>query len=284
VPRTFEGRPKAAITVTEIEGALRCLYRAWREYLAPEAERRAYVTLSQARGTAVHAAARASNVRLVETGEHMRASDVADLAAAAYDEATRSPALRHVASERSRARLAVGEERDRTVRLAALWRSDLAPSIRPVAVEERFFIALPDQAFDLSGQIDWRDERQLRDLKTARRRPSADAAHRSHQLTMYALGVRTMTGAWPSAVGLDALVDGRVPKVSSLDSTRGPREAEVLLARLNAYLSAIDRGVWIPASEHEITCGPNVCPHWDECPFVNSARLAATEANVDDGG
>lgn len=164
----------------------------------------------------------------------------------------------------------IGAAVDQTVALATLHHDILAPTIQPIAVEDRWVIELPDYPFDLSGQIDIREEGILRDTKTAKASPPADAA-RSLQMGMYVLAEQ-VRGRMPKLVCLDYLVKTKTPKAITRetvpdDSMMSPVKARI--NRANEIIKSVNegKGQFTPADPGHWCCTERFCGYARTCPF-----------------
>jgi hypothetical protein len=169
-----------------------------------------------------------------------------------------------------------GEAVDRTVRLSRLHRTDLAPAIRPVAIEKPFRIEIPENERDIIGYIDILEPGRIRDTKTRSRSPNEADVHKNDQLTVYALahwvGNKTAGEAKVPSVHLDCLVSTKEPKVVSIASTRSAEDFARLLERVQRVTAHIKAGNFIPAPRDSWICDPKWCGYWDRCPFGAANR------------
>ena len=149
----------------------------------------------------------------------------------------------------------------------------------PLMVEQGFSLDLQEEApkycedYDGSlddvlviGYIDFVDSGEnIIDLKTSARRPQSDAADRSDQLTMYALGYVVETGLFPNQVTLDYIVHDWInnpekpPLIVTLSSKRSKRDIERFLNRLVRIIKGIKAGVFLPPDPNSWACA--YCPY-----------------------
>src|SRR6185436_4945942 len=81
---------------------------------------------------------------------------------------------------------------DKTVRLAELHATDVAPRLNPTVIQRKWTIELPNYPMDLTGWTDIEEGNVVRDTKTTGKTPRVDEAHFSDQLTLYALAKRVL--------------------------------------------------------------------------------------------
>jgi len=158
-----------------------------------------------------------------------------------------------------------GELVDTAVVLASLHHKQAAPKIEPIAIEQEFTIEIDGSPYDLLGYKDIETATHIRDTKTPGKTPSADAAERSVQLTLYHLETKLRTGE-DKRVALDNLVKGRSPKYVPLEAGRTEADHAQLLHRVEAAVRTIEAGNFTPANPDDWCCSPKWCGWWDQCP------------------
>lgn len=167
-----------------------------------------------------------------------------------------------------------GSAVDDAVSLAALHHAEVAPSIQPMAVERRVEIALSGP-FDLLGFIDIEEQKGVIDTKTSGKSPSADAAAKSTQLTIYDYA-RRMEGKESGFVRLDYLVKSKRPKYVPLVATRDEVDHDRMLARVARVAAAWQSGIFPFADPNSWACSQKFCGFWDRC--EQGARQAVSVA------
>lgn len=174
---------------------------------------------------------------------------------------------------------ALGQAIDKAVRLAALHARETAAKINPIAVQRKWALEIPGFPFDLVGTIDVQEQTAIRDTKTAGKTPSADIAHNSDQLTMYALAVRTIDGVAPELVALDYLIDNKTPVAKTFTSTRDVDDFQVLLNRLENAAEIIEKGAFTPAKPTDWVCSATYCGFHRTCRYAKQPKsVFVTEA------
>lgn len=165
-----------------------------------------------------------------------------------------------------------------TIALAALHHENLAPTLKPVAVEEKFVIALKGYPYDLSGKIDIREDGVIRDTKTLGKSP-AEGAARSLQMAMYSLAekVRTATktepGKLPDRVTLDCLIKTTVPRIVIREAVPDNSWMDPLMRRIERFTEVVQsvkegRSQFMPVSTtHPWACTEKFCGYARTCPF-----------------
>jgi len=224
-------------------------------------------------GRAFHKGAEVNFSQKIDSHVDLPAKDIIDAAAAAFDT---DLAGGYVLSEDEQARgakVVVGEAKDQTVRLAECHATQQAPDYQPVAVEHKSRILFPSASHDLVAITDLRDDRRrVTDFKTAARKPPADTAHKSTQLTIYAAAYLFDIHEPCSEVRLDVVTKAKAPARHVLRSHRSRAAFQVLIARVNATLNAINKGSFPPASPDAWCCSLKWCGYARTCPYFNSER------------
>lgn len=170
-----------------------------------------------------------------------------------------------------------GEAVDKSVRLARLHAKEVAPAIEPTHVQRGFEVEL-DGAL-LTGYMDIQERRRVRDTKTSKRAPQANAADTSLQLGIYALAARVLDDTLPDVVQLDYLIDGRKPVSLSLASTRDDAALDAVLARVNRFVETVRAGAFQPVDPDSWVCSRQFCGYHSTCPFAVRPVSVAVHRN-----
>lgn len=173
---------------------------------------------------------------------------------------------------------------DKAVALASLHHVQVAPVIEPIAVQRRFRVPLDDFPFDLVGVIDVQEAAAVRDLKTAGKSPSKDAAENSDQLTFYGLGVSALDGAAPEKLVLDTLVYTPAGNTSivTLETKRSNADYQVQMNRIERAAEVIEAGHFMPARPDDWWCSEKWCGYHSICPYVRQpVQIAVTKEGTE---
>lgn len=161
---------------------------------------------------------------------------------------------------------------DKAVRLSGLHATDTAPTLNPTKVQRRWRIELPNYPMDLTGVTDIEELTTVRDTKTAAKSPRENEAELSDQLTLYALAMKVLDGTAPAKVALDYLVDTKVPKAVTRESTRDLDDFHVMLRRIETAENAIDRQIFVPARQSDWWCSARWCGYFQTCPYARHRK------------
>lgn len=170
---------------------------------------------------------------------------------------------------------------DIAVALSDLHAKELAPTIMPYTVEEKFRLEIDGAKYDLLGYLDVTERHdlgdgevlKLRDLKTKGKSPSKGEADETLQFSIYALAMFTMHGKLPDAIVMDCLVKTKTPKLVQQHTTRTKPQMIQLLQRIRITLEAIETGVFPPTDPTNWWCGDKWCGYWSDCPFGGGTPL-----------
>jgi len=230
---------------------------------------------NQTRGTVVHKIAAKTMTRKWKEGTLPTVEEVRDLTSdaftAAWDEGIKlQPAEQAEGENVVRARV-----KDTSINLAVLHREVFAPGITPIGVEHRIVVKPADMNIEVVGTMDLVAARDggaaIHDLKTSEKAPSRKSAEISAQFTMYGLLWLAKTGKMPIDYEQDWVWQTPARKElkhDALHSMRDQADLTALVARLNASVDAVGKGVYVPASPDWWGCSPEYCQFWDSCVYT----------------
>lgn len=161
-----------------------------------------------------------------------------------------------------------GNAVDKAVRLSVLHAQAKAPEIDPTAVQRKWSLDIPGFDVDLVGTMDIQEAACIRDTKTAAKTPAEDIAAKSIQLSAYALAMRSIDGIEPEKVKLDYLIDTNTPAAKTFEATRGEADYQALLARVEVFSLALEKGVFVPVEPEHWACSAKFCGYFHTCRFA----------------
>jgi hypothetical protein len=259
-----------------------------------EAYRRRYIEkevippgVAALRGGAVHKGAEMNFKHKLEAKTDLPAKDIVDRAVAEFDGRMKAEGLFLAPEEQARGMdVVVGEEKDATARLAGLFAREVAPVYQPTSVEDKVRIELPSSPRDILGILDLTativaaPEKGVGiiDYKTGRKTKLQRDFDVSPQLSLYDLTFRSKHGKAPDFIQVEQLIalksgDKRVVN----PTTRSTPDFKAAVARVNAMVSGLEKGVFMPAAAGSWNCAPKWCGYFQTCPYVNAERRAAAE-------
>lgn len=266
---------KKYLSPTQLDTYARCGEQYRRRYLLGD---KVPPGIAALKGRAVHKGAETNWRQKIESHADLSASQIKEASAAAFEDEKKGGFLLTADEQSQGLQKTLGVALDRTVVLANVFAEKVAPIHQPKLVEETFRIEIPHAPFDISGRLDMmNDKNAISDLKTSGKRKSQSEVDDSVQLTIYSIGGQALTGSPVENVELDVLVDTKEPQHQKLVSTRGRKDFEALVNRINMVTRGIEAGVFTPAVPGSYYCSPRWCGYWSTCPFVNSERANAAE-------
>jgi hypothetical protein len=187
--------------------------------------------------------------------------------------------------------VAEGAAVDKAVTLAELHHGQVAPKLRPAAVEQAFRIESDAWDFDILGFKDVVEvDGTVRDTKTSGKSPPADAATTSDQLGVYAWDAE-LAGKPAPMTALDYLVSTKVAKAVTLTAIPDAEDFARVARRFEAARAGMVAGVALPAARDSWVCCAKWCGYWDRCDhgakhktIVPVTRLARHVTPVDTRG
>lgn len=231
------------------------------------------------RGLAVDRAVSESLVVKKKTGDEPIAEANRDIAATEFEKTWSEGVWFNPEERQQDTKKLKASTKDAAVDLAGLHANTLGRQIQPIEIQHKIETWPLGNDISIVGFIDivdlQADETRalevIRDTKTKEKAPNPSDAHESQQLTMYALLRMAETGRMPDALALDVLwktpAKGEL-KHQVLPTTRTKDDFVSLVNRINEGIEAVDKGVFIPASEGAWNCSPRWCAYWDTCRFV----------------
>lgn len=165
---------------------------------------------------------------------------------------------------------------------AMLHHRELAPTLRPApdGLEWPWVLESNGYPYDLAGTVDVKEHitfcdtkfARIRDLKVVKQKPIQHEIDQSGQWTAYSMAAEVIDGLPVLDVWLDALVKPTKTmgtRLFSLRSTRTDDDRRAFVARFEQAISAIEKGLFMPANPAEpwAPCG--------YCGFAKSCRYVA---------
>ncbi len=246
--------PKSHLSVSQINTYIRCPLQYKYRYidgliLPPKS--------ALTKGKSVHKGVEYNYSQKIESHEDVKLSEVQEVVAAEFE--TLAPETEFEKDEDP------GKVKDETISLATLYHKEVAPTVQPVAVEQKVEVEFENTPYSLLGYIDVLDDQgYIRDTKTASKSPSENEINKSLQLTAYAMAHRTLYGKEEAGVKLDYLVQTKTPKVVTLEGKRTQKDIERFLKTMGIVAHAIDNQIFYP-NENNYLCGPEKCGYWEIC-------------------
>lgn len=164
-----------------------------------------------------------------------------------------------------------GKAIDKAVRLSVLHAEMVAPGISPTEVQRSFALDLDGYPYQLAGTMDIQEGPvRIRDTKTTGKTPSGNPAEVSSQMAAYSMATKALDGKAVENVSLDYLVDLKTPKAVTYDSTMKSEDHQIFIRRLESMISAIEKGVFLPARQGDYMCSPKYCGYYNTCKYTRN--------------
>ena len=223
-------------------------------------------------GSGVHRAAELNWREKLASGRDLPLDAVQDAAADAYHAELQNGVF-FPPAERPRATIAMAEGKDTAVRLATVMRNELAPNIRPEFNEQRDVLEIGLELPVVTILDLYTRDGALRDLKTASKPWPEDKAHASLQPTLYRESVRAVTGAYPTKIAFDVLVNTKKgASLQTLETVRTDDDMRIITIQFQLMLNSIRAGIFPPAAPESWQCSPRWCGYYYTCQYIPSHR------------
>ena len=219
-------------------------------------------------GITVHKAVEKNLRSKLETGDLLNAGAISEIAYSAFDDKwmegimlTEEQALN---SKKTR-----GAGADQAVALSLLHHIEFAPTVTPVAVEERFVIELEGFPMDLSGTKDIVEADKIGDVKTM---AANKASVVSTQMAMYALDFKVKHGKYPAEVYHHKLIKTKTPKAVVETAVPDDTWINPLKRRVERCAEIIEaaqsgKEAMMPADPNHWACTAKYCGYARSCKF-----------------
>lgn len=231
------------------------------------------------RGGAVHVGAQKNHEHKKAQGADLPKKEIIEIAVAGLEEKKAKEGFRLTPEEMGAGvRTTLARTVESVTTLTGLYADKVAPAMKPDLIEQEAKFILPNGVV-FGGRLDLStSDNRVKDLKTSGRSKSQKDADDSLQGTQYWLLFTKLKGHEPAGFDLEVLVDLKTPKHQHIETHRTRKDVEVLINRANVMLKSNQLGIFAPAAVGSWICTPKWCPFWDSCPFVNSERMKAAEA------
>lgn len=231
-------------------------------------------SIAAARGTGVHKANHVNLTEKIKTGEDMPLSDLQDAARDGYVHAMNNGVFISPDEISEKERL-INEGFNDTQRCVGIYRVDVAPKIKPKAVEEEFQI---DVGLDLpiAGRMDYQEEPVVGDIKTTSRRWPEGRIRQEIQPVFYSFAHEHETKIRPQFI-YHILIASRgkdgptSEKLQEQDMTPTDNDYRSLFAKLRIFIEMLKTGTFPPANPTAWWCDKKWCGYWQTCPYVGNA-------------
>jgi len=254
------------VSISQLNMFLRCGEQYRRRYVEGEI---IPPSGSLVRGSCCHKGEEHNFRQKIGSQQDLPLADVLDVFSTAWEEQKYSIAFTEDELAGQSPTKALGAWKDSGTALVKVYQEQVAPTTRPTHVEQGFTICFDGGFPDLIGFIDRIDAATIiADQKHVGRSPSAGAVETDAQMTTYDLGFRAAFGRKPTELVRECAVATKVPK--TVVQRCGPRDDAALnhlLWRFEAFVAALEKGVFLPASNGHWCCSPKWCGYYHTCKY-----------------
>lgn len=256
VPESLHGAKVREYHQSEIQTFLKCGLQWFYRYVEGiKTPPKSALTV----GSSVDAAVSRNLIEKIDTGTDLPLSEVLDAYSTDFD-------VRKIETDWDGED--PGKQKDLGAKLVEAHHSNIAPSIQPATVQEKFVLET-DRGFNLAGQIDVTTQDGLIiDTKTAKSKYAEDAISKALQPAMYDFAYESLHGKKASAFRYDVLVKPTKTKgaeVQQVQSQVTEADREWLFLTIDNVDRAINAGILLPAPENAWWCSKDWCGYWDRC-------------------
>jgi len=158
-----------------------------------------------------------------------------------------------------------GKIKDEGYGLIKTYQKEIAPSIQPATVEEKFTIEFPNVDYAFTGIMDLTTDNDfVIDHKTTSRTPNQKEIGKNLQLTAYATGFRYLRKKQEKQLRLDYIMRKREPEIMSITTERDEQDIHSFLKLIGYIHEAIQSGLFYPNINNRL-CNEKWCGFWDLC-------------------
>lgn len=267
---------KKYLSPTQLGMYLRCGEQYRRRYIEGE---KIPPGIAMIKGGSVHKGSEANFRQKIESQKDLPANEIKEVAAANFEGQISQGYILSPDENAVGVRKVLAEAKDSTIRLVDVYASDIAPFVMPEFVENRQYIELPGNNYDLLSIIDVATtDKKIIDLKTTSRKKRQAEADDSDQLSWQAMAYRKLTGEFPKGLKLEVMIDtGRNTGHQTLSTIRAEQDVQILLNKINAMIAGVKAGIFLPAEPGSWVCSHRFCGYWNTCHYVNRERREAAE-------
>ncbi len=222
-------------------------------------------------GTSYDEAINLNFIQKISTHEDLPVDDVKDAFATTWDEKKDNYDLDDHKGN------APEDIRENGINLTESWRTERAPTIQPVAVQEPLHIEFKDFPYDIIQYADLIDDKDIvRDNKTSAKSPPKkekddgtifyipNSFDDKLQLDMYALGYQVVHGELPKGLALDYGVKTKTPKQITAEFVPDKEDQRYILGLIGQIADGIKKQHFMPNRGHML-CSKKYCGFWEEC-------------------
>jgi len=262
-----------AIHQSTLNMALRCGEQFRRRYVEGEI---IPPSIAAARGTGVHGANEVNLKYKLEKKQDLPLDDLKDATRDRYVK-TISSGIYLPREERSAKKRLLNQGLNDALRCTKIYRQDVAPEIKPVAIEQPFLLDVGLE-LPLAGRMDYQEEPKVGDLKTAAIKWNDDRIFKEIQAILYPFVHEQTRGVRPEFIyhiliarrGKDGSPTSEELQTQKLIPT--DEDYKALFAKLRMFIKMVQTGTFLPANPSSWWCSPKWCGYWETCPYIGNPK------------
>ena len=157
-----------------------------------------------------------------------------------------------------------------------VWYEEIAPTLKPVAIEEKFVVSLGDDfPYELLGYIDLIEEGDIIvDHKTSKKRWAESKPGKELQADVYLLAYYLKFGRAAREVRYDIITKGgprSLPQAQQLSTTRTEPQLRWFIGLFEDVVYSIEKGAF-PPDPAGFLCSPDWCEYYAVCKQKGGVR------------
>jgi len=232
------------------------------------------------RGTGTHKAAEINHQQKIETGQDLPLDDLKDAARDKYVKRAKESGVYLIKEDLSAKDRLLNDGLNDTVRCVETYHKDIAPTIQPIAVEEK--IGPIDVGLELPVflRIDyWEKDNLIRDLKTAAKKWTAGRINTEIQPVLYSLGYLLEFNVNPrfryditiARRGKDGKPTSTGTDTQEMQATN--QDYSALYEKMKAFIKMLKLGNFPPCNSNNWWCSERYCGYWHTCAYCGNASV-----------
>ena len=243
------------LSVSQINTYLRCPLQYYFSYIR---EIKNPPKAAMMLGSSVHKALEYNYKQKIKSGKDLKPADVMEC----YDEEFNKRGLDVEWKEEKEKKEVF---KDQGLRLLEKYQIEVAPTIQPLMVEQKYEIQLEGLGKTFMGFLDLVDTKfVITDHKTTARTPSDISADHNLQLIGYSMLYRAENKEQEAKSRIHYLIKTKEPKIMAIDKKVTKKEIDRFLRTVSSVAKAISDENFYP-NPHNFMCTETGCGYWDIC-------------------
>ena len=167
---------------------------------------------------------------------------------------------------------------DQSIALSLCYNNEVAPAVKPIAIEEPFLINTGDYPYDIMGSIDIVEKGHDRDIKTVG--SIMPVIERNVQGITYTLG-HEIKYKEKAGFSFDCIKKNKVPKSVILTAQYDDADRQQLFDRIEIMANGLQAGIFIPAPTNSWYCSEKWCGYFGICKFGKKQSVSVPVGEIE---